>query len=87
MLCSILVMFPFHSFPSLFDRWLDSNFSSFKYSVRARVFLPRDVDPILPGVEVFHCVFPFLGVLKCFRVSMGDILSALCDIKMYHTPI
>ena len=31
--------------------------------------------------------FPFLSPLECFRVSMGDILSALCDIKMYRTPI
>ena len=45
------------------------------------------VDPILPGVEVLCSGFPFLSPLECFRVSMGDILSVLCDIKMYRTPI
>ena len=31
--------------------------------------------------------FPFCVLFKCFCVSMGDILSAWCDIKMYRTPI
>ena len=31
--------------------------------------------------------FPFLSPLECFRVSMGNILSALCDIKMYRMPL
>ena len=45
------------------------------------------VDPVLPGVEVLCSGFPFLSPLECFRVSMGDIFLALCDIKMYRTPI
>ena len=35
----------------------------------------------------FMLVFPVWSPLECFHVSMGDILSAFCDIKMYHTPI
>ena len=45
------------------------------------------VDPILPDVEVLCFDFPLLSPLECFHVSMGNILSALCDIKMYRMPI
>ena len=45
-------------FPSLFDRWLDSIFPSFSYSVIVWVIMLQDVDLVLPGVEVLYSVFP-----------------------------
>ena len=44
-------------FPSLFDRWLDSSFLSFSYSIVVRVLSPRNVDLVLPGVEIFLIVW------------------------------
>ena len=63
MLLSVNVMFLFCSFPSLFDRWLDSSFLSFRYSVFVREFSPRNVDPVLPGVDIFLSVWPFSSFL------------------------
>ena len=55
-------------FPLLLIRWLDFAFSflSFSYLVMVRVFLPRNVDLVLPSVEVFSLCFPLSEFLKCF---------------------
>ena len=61
--------------------------SFFMLFLHSSVHSSAFVDLVLPGVEVLCFDFPFLCLLECFRVSMGDILSALCNIKMYRTPI
>ena len=66
-------------------RWLDVFPSC--YSCSLSVHSLTHVDLVLPGVEVLCSIFPFLSPLEVFLTSMGDILLALCDIKMYRTPI
>ena len=60
---SSLWFFPFCTFPSLFDRWLDSSFPSFSYSNIVWVFMSWDVDPVIPSVEVLYSIFPLLCFL------------------------
>ena len=84
MLFLFTMMFTSIIFLLLLVRWLDV---VSVFSVLGSSITPQIVDPILPGGEILCLIFPFLCPWECFRVSMGDILSALCDIKMYRTPI
>ena len=61
--------------------------SSFLLFLHSSVHSLTHVDLVLPGVEVLCLIFPFWVPWSVFRVSMGNILSALLDIKMYRTPI
>ena len=87
MLVSFNVMLLFRSFPSLFDRWLDSSFLSFRYSVIVRVLSPRNVDPVLPGVELFLCVCPFSSFLKCLCFLWATFDQHCATLLKYRTPI
>ena len=75
----------FSMFFPVMVRWID--FLPSCYSCSSSVHSLTHVDLVLPSVEVFYFEFSFLSPLECFRISVGDILSALCDIKMYRTPI
>ena len=73
--------------PSLFGRWLDSSVLSFSYSIIVRVLSPWNVDPVLPGVELFLCVWPFSSFLKCFCFLLATFVQHCATLLKYHTPI
>ena len=73
----------FSIFITAMVRWIDV--SSFMLLLHSSVHSSIYVDLVLPGVEVLCLISHFLSPLECFRVSMGDILSAWCDIlKVSH---
>ena len=85
MLLSVNVMFLFPSFLSLFVRWLEFSFMSFCYSVIVRVLSPRNVDPVLPGVELFMCVWPFSSFLKCLCFLWATFVQHCATLLKYST--
>ena len=64
---------------------LDSSFLSFRYSVIVRVLSPRNVDPVLPGVEIFLSVWPFSSFLKCFSFLRATFVQHRATLLKYRT--